>query len=75
MSLDIDEECFVFQDSRSFCTNEDYELRYFINGQQVLDIRSYEIEEDDRVLISYGAEIPREIEGQLDELEKQQIIK
>ena len=75
LSLDIDDQCFVFQDGRSFCTNEDYTLSYFINGEQVNDIRDYEIMEDDRILISYGAETPEELEGQLIELENQEIVK
>ncbi len=75
LSLGIDDQCFVFQDGRSFCTNEDYTLRYFINGEAVSDIRDYEISEDDRILISYGAETPEEIEAQLLQLEAQELIK
>ena len=75
LSLDIDDQCFRFQDGRSFCTNEDYSLLYFINGEKVDDIRGYEIMEDDRILISYGAETPEEIEQQLADLENQTIVK
>ncbi len=65
----------MFQDGREFCTNEDYSLKFYINGQQVSDIRDYEISEDDRVLISYGDETPEEIDSQLTQLENQEIIK
>lgn len=75
LSLGLDDQCFEFQDGRSFCTNEDYKLVFYINGQQVSDIRDYEIMEDDRILISYGAETPEELEGQLLQLENQQLIK
>jgi len=75
LSLGMDDQCFEFQDGRSFCTNEDYKLVYYINGQQVSDIRDYEIMEDDRILISYGAETPEELEGQLLQLENQELIK
>ena len=75
LSLDIDDQCFRFQDGRSFCTNDDYSLLYFINGEKVDDIRDYEIMEDDRVLISYGAETPEEIEQQLTDLDNQTIVK
>ena len=43
--------------------------------KQVSDIRDYEIMEDDRILISYGAETPEELEGQLLQLENQELIK
>ncbi len=75
LGLGLDDQCFVFQDGRSFCTNEDYSLKFYINGEKVNDIRDYEIEEDDRILISYGGETPEEIEGQLLELQNQEIIK
>jgi len=75
LKLGLDDQCFVFQDGRSFCTNEDYSLVFYINGKQVTDIRDYEIQEDDRILISYGAETPEELQSQLLELDNQEIIK
>ena len=75
LRLGLDDQCFEFQDGRSFCTNEDYSLKFFINGQEVDDIRDYEIQEDDKILISYGAESQEEIEAQLLELEAMILIK
>ena len=75
LALGLDDQCFVFQDGRSFCTIDDYSLNFFINDKQVSDIREYEIIEDDRILITYGAETPEEIESQLLELNNQEIIK
>jgi hypothetical protein len=75
LGLGLDDQCYEFQDGRSFCTNEDYTLRFYINGEQVNDIRDYEIQEDDKILISYGAETPEEIESQLLELEAQILVK
>ncbi|MDH3489029.1 MAG: protein-disulfide isomerase [Nitrosopumilus sp.] len=75
LQLGLDDQCFVFQDGRSFCTNEDYSLVFYINGKQVPDIRDYEIQEDDRILISYGAETPEELQSQLLELDNQDLIK
>jgi len=75
LGLGLDDQCYEFQDGRSFCTNEDYELRFYINGEQVSDIRDYEIEEDDKILVSYGAETPEEIESQLLELEAMMLVK
>jgi hypothetical protein len=75
LALGLDEQCFEFQDGRSFCTNEDYSLRFFINEEEVSDVRDYEIAEDDRVLISYGAETPEEIESQQLELKAMILVK
>ena len=75
MNIATDENCFVFPDGRQFCTNEDYSLKFYINQQLVEDIRKYIVQEDDRILITYGAETPEEIESQLLELNNQEIIK
>lgn len=75
LGLGLDDQCFRFQDGRNFCTNEDYSLKFYINGEKVDDIRDYEISEDDRILISYGGETQEELESQLLELQAQDIIK
>jgi len=75
LGLGIDDQCFVFQDGRSFCTNDDYSLVFYINGEEFPDIRDLEIQEDDKILISYGAETPEEIQAQLSQLESRQLIK
>ena len=38
LSIVIDEDCYIFSDGRQFCTNEDYSLKYFINGDSVNSI-------------------------------------
>jgi hypothetical protein len=75
LSLGLDDQCFVFQDGRSFCTNEDYKLVFYINGEQVPDIRDYENKEEDKILIAYGAETPEEIDALLLKLESRDLIK
>jgi len=73
MKIATDENCFVFPDGRQFCTNEDYSLKFYINQQLVEDIRKYVIQEDDRILISYGNEDQEAIDKQLAELNAQAI--
>ena len=75
LSLGLDDQCFVFQDGRSFCTNEDYKLVFYVNGEQFPDIRELEIQEDDKILIAYGAETPEEIDALLLKLENRELIK
>jgi hypothetical protein len=75
LGLGLDDQCYEFQDGRSFCANEDYSLKFFINGESVNGIRDYEISEDDKILVSYGAETPEEIESQLLELEALLLVK
>ena len=75
LQLTLDDQCYVFQDGRSFCTNDDYTLVFYLNGEKVSDIRDYEIAEGDKILVSYGSETPEEIEAQLLELENAELVK
>jgi len=71
LSIAIDEDCYIFGDGRQFCTNEDYSLKYFINGDSVNNINDYVIQDDDRILISYGSETEDQIADQMNELYSQ----
>ena len=68
LAIAIDEDCYIFADGRQFCTNEDYSLKYFINGASVNDINDYVVQDDDRILISYGGETEAQITDQLNEV-------
>ena len=71
LGIGIDEDCYIFGDGRQFCTNEDYSLKYFINGDRVNSIHDYVVQDDDRILISYGGETEIQINQQLNELDSQ----
>ena len=73
MKIALDDKCFVFPDGRQFCTNEDYSLKFYVNQQKVDDLRNYVVQEDDRILITYGNESQEEIDKQLAELNAQAI--
>ena len=75
LSIGLDDQCYIFPDGKSFCTNEDYTLKFFINREQVSDIRDYEIMEDDRILIQFGSETDEETEEHLRQLDSQELIK
>jgi len=74
LKIGLDDQCYVFPDGKSFCSDEDYKLRFFINSEEVPDIRDYEIQEGDRILIVFGSETPDEIEAYLLQLDNQEII-
>ena len=75
LGLGLDDKCYAFLDGREFCTNDEYSLKFYINGDKVDDIREYEITEDDKILVSYGGETEEEIDTQLFQLENQDIVK
>ena len=71
LNIEINEDCYIFADGRQFCTNEDYSLKYFINGDSVNSIYNHVVQDDDRILISYGGETEDQINQQLEELNAQ----
>jgi len=75
LQLGLDDQKFVFHDGRSFPTNDDYDLKLFINGEQLSDIRDYEVMEGDKVLILYGSQTSEEIEAILLKLDNQELMK
>jgi hypothetical protein len=75
LPITLDDECFQFGDRSPFCTNEEYSLKFFINGEQVNSIRDHDPSEDDKILVLYGAETPEEIEALLLESEAQMLVK
>ena len=74
MNIGITDKCFVFPDKREFCTDNDYTLKFYVNGQKIDSVNNHVISQNDRILISYGPEKEEEIEAQLAELELQEII-
>ena len=74
MNLKLTEECFVFSDGRSFCSNDKYLLEFYVNGEQVDSVNDFVISQNDRILISYGSENIEGIQEQLGELGLQEII-
>ncbi len=75
LSIGLDDQCYVFPDGKSYCTQEDYTLKFFINEEQVSDIRNYEAMDEDKILILYGAETPEEIDAYLLQLKHQELMK
>ena len=76
LGVNLTDECYIPHNGmQQLCSNENYTLKFYINGVKISSIRDYIIQEDDRILISYGAETAEEIEEQLLELEGQEIIK
>ncbi len=73
MNIAIDNQCFIFPDGRQFCSNDDYSLKFYVNQQKVEDLRTYVVQDSDRILISYGNEDQEAIDKQLAELNAQTI--
>jgi hypothetical protein len=68
MSVGIDDQCYVFPDGKAFCTTDEYSLKYFINDKSVSGIGDYIIQDNDRILITFGGETDEQIQEYLFQL-------
>ena len=76
-SLDIGltSDCYTFPNDQQFCTNEEYTLRFFIDGQEVDNIRSHIPQEEGRILVVYGNESDEQIAMMLEDLDRLELVK
>ncbi|MGI0010900.1 MAG: protein-disulfide isomerase [Nitrosopumilaceae archaeon] len=65
LNIGFDDSCFTFPDKREFCTNDQYSLKFYVNHQNVPSLQDYVLEDNDRILISYGNENSTKIDEQL----------
>ena len=68
MNIGIDHQCYVFPDGRAFCTTDEYSMKYFLNGKLVSDIRDHVVQNNDRILITFGGETDKQIQEYLSQL-------
>jgi len=47
LNLELTQDCFVFQDGKEFCSNDNYALKFYINEKRVDDLRDYLIFDGD----------------------------
>lgn len=66
--MDIVDGCFITDSNQRFCNEDQYELRFYVNGNEVEDIMNYVPNDNDRILITYGKQNSTEINEQLQEL-------
>jgi hypothetical protein len=65
LNIGFTDSCFVFPDKREFCTNDQYSLKFYLNHQNIPSLLGYVLQDDDRILISYGNENSTQIDEQL----------
>lgn len=63
LPMKLNQDCLTTGTGQEFCTSANLELKFFINGQKQ-DVLSQEIEDGDRLLVSFGKN-DEEAKGQL----------
>lgn len=67
LGMDISNGCFITDENKRFCDSENSILRFYVNGNQTNDIMGYVLNDDDRILVTYGNQSSSEIKNELQE--------
>jgi len=68
IGMEFSKDCLKINADEKFCNNESKTLKFYVNGKQNNSFENYAPKDDDKILISYGAESQEEIKGQLDSI-------
>jgi len=56
--MSLSKDCFVFSNGQTFCNNEDYALKFVVNGKTYSSLTQYVFNDGDRIQINYKS-IPK----------------
>lgn len=73
--MNIADGCFITDEGTQYCEQGDSKLRYFVNGEETDNIMDYVLEEEDRILITYGDLTDQQIQEQIKLVNDRPLIK
>lgn len=68
MDIDMKNNCLIFTNGTEYCDDYNNKLRTFINGNSTKSISDYVLNNNDRLLVTYGKETDEQSAKALDEL-------
>lgn len=68
LPMKLTNSCLTTGDGETLCTNNSSSLKFYLNGIEVENLLEFEIQNEDKLLISYGDNSKETIENQLQQL-------
>lgn len=65
LPMEVTKDCLTTGLNQTFCTNDEKTLKFYLNGERYSSALEKEIEDGDKLLVSYGNESDQEIFGQI----------
>jgi len=75
IKMGISNGCFITDTNQRYCDNDDHKLRFYVNENEINDVMKYVMQDNDRILITYGKQNSTEISNELKELNELPINK
>ncbi len=66
LGMEFTADCFMLDSGESYCTDSTHTLQFFVNGAENAEFADYEFHDADRLLITYGAPTPEQLQSELD---------
>ena len=63
--MKLNSTCLMLDDETSYCNEGDKVLKIYVNGKHNDEFESYDIQDEDKILLSYGGESEEEIREQI----------
>ncbi len=65
IGIQFTKSCFILDTKEQFCNNDTNTLKFLVNGVASDQFNTYELRDEDKILISYGDETLEEIQTQI----------
>jgi hypothetical protein len=66
LGMKLNDTCLQLDDGTSFCNEENKEWKMYVDGEHNDEFAEYDLQDEDRILLSYGEDSEEEIQKQID---------
>lgn len=70
LGMELNDTCLILDDGTSYCNDGNKELKMYVDGEHNDESAEYDLQDEDRILLSYGDELDQEIQKQIDSVSK-----
>ena len=74
LGMKLTDTCLTLDDGTSYCNIGNKVLKLYVNGKVNTDYAEYDLQDEDKILLSYGSESDQEIKKQLDSVTEEACI-
>ncbi len=68
LGMRLNDSCLVLDDGNSYCNEGNKELKMYVNGKHNDQFADYDIQDEDKILLSYGDQAEEDIKGQINSI-------
>lgn len=74
VDMKLNDTCFILDDGASYCNERNKKLKMYVDGKRNDKFADYDLQDEDRILVSYGDESEEEIQAQIQSVTEEACI-